>query len=169
MAATQEQVDSARGRRLEEIRALRANAEQEAQLAAERLARVRRDYQDGKLAPDDWAEQREQLEGERKAAEAEAKRLGASEREAATEIPFGDAEEDVLRRLTEIRRAVAGEITDAQGVDAVRAALARLFKGFVIHPPADALLAVARSGEALLVAPRAASGSRLSRCCATRC
>ena len=73
-------VDSARGRRLEEIRTLRANAEQEAQLAAERLARVRRDYQDGKLAPDDWAEQREQLEGERKAAEAEAKRLGASER-----------------------------------------------------------------------------------------
>ena len=59
----------------------------------------------------------------------------------------------MLRRLTEIRRAVAGEITDAQGVDAVRAALARLFKGFVIHPPADALLAVARRREALLVGP----------------
>lgn len=59
----------------------------------------------------------------------------------------------MLRRLTEIRRAVAGEITDAQGVDAVRAALARLFKGFVIHPPAHALKAVARSGNALLVGP----------------
>jgi site-specific DNA recombinase len=154
VAATQEQVDSARGRRLEEIRALRANAEQEAQLAAERLARVRRDYQDGKLAPDDWAEQREQLEGERDAAEAEPERLSASEREAETGNPlFGDAEEEVLRRLTEIRRAVAGEISDADGVDAVRAALARLFKGFVIHPPADALMAVARSGEALMVGP----------------
>jgi hypothetical protein len=57
----------------------------------------------------------------------------------------------VLQRLADIRRAVAGEITDADGVDAARAALARLFKGFVIHPPADALKAVARSGEALLV------------------
>jgi hypothetical protein len=59
----------------------------------------------------------------------------------------------VLERLADIRRAIAGEITDADGVDAVRAALARLFKGFVIHPPADTLKAVARSGEALMVGP----------------
>ena len=52
---------------------------------------------------------------------------------------------------TEIRQAVAGEFTDADGVDAARAALARLFKGFVVHPPAGAIMAAARSGEALLV------------------
>jgi hypothetical protein len=44
----------------------------------------------------------------------------------------------------------------AKGVDAARAALGALFKGFVLHPPADALLAVARSGEAVLVGPEGA-------------
>jgi hypothetical protein len=153
ISATRQQLEATRNRKRAEVGALRANAEHEAQLSAERLARVRRDYQDGKLAADDWAEQREQLEGEHNAAQAEAERLRASEADAETENPFGDAEEEVLCQLTEIRRAIAGEITDAEGVDAVRAALARLFKAFVIHPPADALLAVARSGEALMVGP----------------
>ena len=40
----------------------------------------------------------------------------------------------MLERLGEIRRAIAGEITDAGGVDAVRAALSRLFSAFVLHP-----------------------------------
>jgi hypothetical protein len=34
-----------------------------------------------------------------------------------------------------------------------RAALGALFRAFVVHPPAAALLGVARSGEALLVGP----------------
>jgi hypothetical protein len=44
-----------------------------------------------------------------------------------------DSEEETLRRLAAIRAAIAGEVTDAEGLDAVRAALARLFEGFVIH------------------------------------
>jgi hypothetical protein len=59
----------------------------------------------------------------------------------------------VLQRLANLRRAVAGEIADADGVAATRAALGALFKAFVVHPPDDALLAVARSGETLLVGP----------------
>jgi hypothetical protein len=39
-----------------------------------------------------------------------------------------------LGRLGEIRRAIAGEITDAGGVDAVRRALSRLFSAFVSTP-----------------------------------
>jgi hypothetical protein len=46
---------------------------------------------------------------------------------------IGAVEVDVLERLGEIRRPIAGE-TDARGVDAVRAALSRLFSAFVVHP-----------------------------------
>jgi hypothetical protein len=48
-----------------------------------------------------------------------------------------DVESQTLRRITEIRAAIAGEITDADGVDAVRAALARLFERFEIRRRAD--------------------------------
>ena len=46
--------------------------------------------------------------------------------------PVDDAEQDVLEHLAAIRAAIAGE--GAEGVDAVRAALSRLFERFVIHP-----------------------------------
>jgi hypothetical protein len=118
---------------LAEVRSLRSEAEREAQLAAERLARVRRDYQDDKLAAEDWAEQREQLAGERTAADAEAERLRASGGEVEQGISLFDAEQETLARLTEIRRAIAGEVQDAASTDSVRAALARLFVCFIVH------------------------------------
>jgi hypothetical protein len=60
---------------LTEIRAARKEAEREAARAAERLSRVRRDYQDGRLEADDWQEQRTQLSEERSAAEGDVSRL----------------------------------------------------------------------------------------------
>jgi hypothetical protein len=48
-----------------------------------------------------------------------------------------DAEAETLRQLSEIRAVIAGEVRDAEGLDAVRAALARTFERFVIrrHAP----------------------------------
>ena len=43
-----------------------------------------------------------------------------------------DAEAESLRRLSEIRAVIAGEVRDAEG-HAVRAALARTFEHFVIR------------------------------------
>lgn len=39
----------------------------------------------------------------------------------------------MLRRLAQIRAAVAGEVQDAKGADAVRAVLMRLFERFILH------------------------------------
>ncbi len=40
----------------------------------------------------------------------------------------------ILERLSEIRQQISGEINNAADVDAVRAAITRVFEGFVIHP-----------------------------------
>lgn len=132
--ATRQQLTESRDRKLGEVRALLGEAEREAQRARERLDRVRRDYQDGKLAADDWAEQRDQLTGELDGAEAEADRLRDQEHEVTAWGELRDVEADVLHQLSEIRKAIAGEIDRAEDVDAVRAAFSRLFARFVISP-----------------------------------
>jgi hypothetical protein len=131
--ATRAQLAEARDRRLAEVRALRADAESDALRARERLGRVRRDYQDGRLDADDWAEQREQLSEEGAAAEASVKRLRDQEAEVGAWGELLDAERDTLQRLGELRRAIAGQVRDAEGLAAVRAALLRLFEGLVVH------------------------------------
>ena len=52
--ATRKAVAEAHDAKVAQHRGLRAQAEREAQRADERFARVRRDYQDGKLDADDW-------------------------------------------------------------------------------------------------------------------
>jgi hypothetical protein len=42
-------------------------------------------------------------------------------------------ESDVLLKLAEIRAAIVGEVRDSTGIEAVRAALLRLFDRFVVH------------------------------------
>jgi hypothetical protein len=43
----------------------------------------------------------------------------------------------VLRHLAEIRKAIVGEIQDAEGPDAIRAALDRLFASFTLKMDED--------------------------------
>jgi site-specific DNA recombinase len=131
--ATRQTLAEARDRRLAEVRALRATAERESKAAQEALERVRRDYQRGAIEADDWAEQRPQLAEELQGARAEAERLRASEAQVDQGAGITDAEQETLERLTSIRRAIAGEVRDAEGTDAIRAALSRLFDGFIVH------------------------------------
>jgi hypothetical protein len=77
----------------------------------------------------------DQKDVEREAAEAEIERLRASEVEIERDADEFDAESDALRLLTEIRKAIAGEIQNADGIDAVRAVLGRLFERFEIRMP----------------------------------
>jgi site-specific DNA recombinase len=132
--ATRCQLAESRDRKLVEVRALLGAAEREAQKARERLDRVRRDYQDGKLAADDWAEQREQLTDEHLGAVAEVRRLGDQQQEVTEWGELRDVEADVLRKLSEVRKAIAGEISGPDDVAAVRAARSRLFSRFVVSP-----------------------------------
>jgi DNA invertase Pin-like site-specific DNA recombinase len=131
--ATRLAVAEARDRKLVEVRALRDDAEREARRAEERLARVRRDYMDGKIDANDWREFRDELEAERDAARAEAERLTTQQREVEAWGELRDAEAETWRRLSEIRAVIAGEVRDAEGLDAVRAALGRTFEHFVVR------------------------------------
>jgi hypothetical protein len=123
MEATRKAVAEARDRKLTEVRALRDEAEREAHRAEERLARVRRDYTDGKIDAGDWREFRDELEGERNAAHAEAKRLATQQCEVEAWGGLRDPETEMWRRLSQIRAVIAGEVRDAEGLDAVRESL----------------------------------------------
>jgi Recombinase/Recombinase zinc beta ribbon domain len=131
--ATRQSIADARDRKLVEVRTFRDQAELEARRAEERLARVRRDYTDGRIDAEDWREFRNELGAERDAARAEADRLDAQQREVERWGEIKDAESETLRHLSEIRAVVAGEVRDAQGIDAVRAALSRTFERFVLR------------------------------------
>jgi hypothetical protein len=62
---------------------------------------------------------------------------------------FEDAEEAVLRKLAEIRAAIAAQVTDAStdGVEAVKTALISLFQSFTVYRRTDHLRAELPAGE----------------------
>jgi site-specific DNA recombinase len=137
-----------------EIRALRGQAERELAKAEERLERVRRAFQDGIIEPDDWAEQRAQLQDELAGAQQDAARLVAREAEVADPGVLEDVE--LLTRLAELRSAIAGDVTaNPDDFAATHAALGRVFAAFHLRPVAaepgryDAVVAV--DGEEVLL------------------
>jgi site-specific DNA recombinase len=135
--ATRAQVASARDGRLTQIRALIKDATRAEREATEALARVKRDYMNGALSVEDWNEMRLELTEERDGAKAALDRLHDQEREVASWSDVHDAEAETLKRLAEIRAAIADEVSDTDGIDAVRAAFLRLFERFVVHVDRD--------------------------------
>ncbi len=115
LEATRRQLASERDRKLAEIGALLYQAQQEAQRAEERLARIKRDYVDGTLSAADWAAFRDELSAEHLAAQAEVSRLADSEAEVARAGTLLDAEQEVLALLRDIRTTIAGEVTEPWG------------------------------------------------------
>ncbi len=107
--------------------------ERDAARARERLERVRRDYQDGRLDAGDWGEQRIQLSGELRAAEEAVALLHKRETDLAVEAEEARAEQQGLEVLAAVQAAVAGDVTDADSVEAARAALSTVFECFVLH------------------------------------
>ena len=133
VAATRDEMIAATRHRVAEVHHLREQAEREAMAADERLARVKRAFQDGHLDAQDWAEQRRELLDEQEAAAARAKTLAEREALVAASGALSDVEEATLRRLADLRAAVVGDLRRAGDVDALRAALSRLFSAFVLH------------------------------------
>jgi hypothetical protein len=73
------------------------------------------------------------LNAELEGATAEVDRLAEQVAEAESWGMLQDAEQDTLARLAGLRKAIVGEINDAEGVNAVRAAFTRLFNHFVLR------------------------------------
>lgn len=128
--ATKRQLAGATEARIRQAAGLREDAEREESKAQARLARVDRDYADEALTVEEWRQLRgplqEALDGARRQKAALDARIG--ELTQAREVE--DTEADVLGRIAELHAAVAGEVADSRDLDAVRAALSRLFERF---------------------------------------
>ncbi len=125
-------VDDRRGLVADQLRGAVADERQ----AAERLERVRRDYQDGKLDADDWSEQRAALMSELEGARGALAQAESREAElAAAEDDAANPESEAQRRLESIREAVAGKVAaNADDTEALRVALTEMFEAFFIVP-----------------------------------
>lgn len=150
LEATRRELEAVANREVAETRELRAQGERDERQAAEALERIERDYLSGDLSAASYERLRERAASELDAARAKVTQLRDREREV-TEARVRDAEGEVLQRMAEIRAAVLGEIQQAGGVEAVRAALMRLFREFRLthDPDGDYELQVAVRADAL--------------------
>jgi hypothetical protein len=130
--ATQATIAGHADRALVELRALRGEAERQLTAAAAAVERVERDYFTGELSAPSYEHLLPKARGEHAAALAEAERLGEREQAVLEAVELRDVEEETLQRLASIRAAIAGEIDDGSGIDAVRAALISLFESFTL-------------------------------------
>ncbi len=154
--ATRKQFAEVQDARLIEVRAMLGQAEGEEHRTEESLARIRRDYSQGKITAEDWADFKTELTDGLKAAKAQVERFSAQVKEIEAWGEMRDVERDALAKLTEIRQAMAGEISDAEGVEAARAALLRLFEGFKLRTPNEGErthVDLLQRGSALIIEP----------------
>jgi DNA invertase Pin-like site-specific DNA recombinase len=135
---TRAQMKSAIDQKVGEVRGLLAGAEHEQVLARERLERVKGHFLNGEILPAEWREFRSELEPAAEAADRERKRLADQLAEVEAGPDFADIETELVVQLARTRAALAGKVTDAAGVDAVRAALMSIFDHFVLHRGAPA-------------------------------
>jgi hypothetical protein len=128
--ATVATVTDAAEARIGEVRTHAASAAREAQVAEERVGRIRRDYIEGRITADEWRDLQAEVEDERTAAHAEAARLESQLDSITRKLGRINAESEVARRLHEMRQAVVGRVTEAEadGLEAARAALTASFE-----------------------------------------
>ena len=133
--ATRRELALAQESRTAEVTALQLQARREAQTAEERLTRVKRDYLEGRITAEDWSGFRDDLTADVEATQAKAARFDEQAATVEGAASVAELEADVLEKLTAIRAALAGEVSDAGGIEAARAALQRLFEGFGLSEP----------------------------------
>jgi DNA invertase Pin-like site-specific DNA recombinase len=131
--ATRDQLAAAVKHRVSEVTALLAASEREAAVAAEKVARVKDDYLSGDLTAAEWRELRAELEPAAEAAAGARDRLAAQLAEVEAGPSLAGLESELLSKLAQVKAAIAGEVNDADGVNAARAALMRVFDHFRLH------------------------------------
>jgi DNA invertase Pin-like site-specific DNA recombinase len=139
--------------KLAEGRALLAVAERESRAAQERLEKIKRDYTHGELTAADWQALRAELEPEAVAAAAEVDQLREQLANVESEAAIGEADAEVMSQLARIRAQVAGDVTEAIDLDALRAVLLRLFDRFLFHPELPAHANVELVGSRYWIEP----------------
>lgn len=133
--ATIREIERAADAAVSSARTALASAEREVMRADERLARVRRDYQDGVIEATDWREHRNDIEAGRSAAAAEVGRLAARVEELEREGAFAGAQTALAAILDDLRALAFRYDADAPDADLVaslRMAMAETIEGIEI-------------------------------------
>jgi site-specific DNA recombinase len=147
-------------RELAEVEARLAEAERSAMRAAAAIDKADEDWAAGTMDADNHGRLVGKFGAQREAAEAQVAQLQKRRMEVAAASALRD-DEDFLGELTKLRTAIGGSVREANGIEAVRAALLRIFEGFVLHRvdsphapgtvPLDLL--VAEGGVAFVIEP----------------
>jgi site-specific DNA recombinase len=132
LEATERQLRHALTGRIVSARVLREDAEAEVAKLQARLERLRDDYLDRVVTAEEWRTLKEPLEAELAGARSRLEKLVAHVEALVEAREVDDAEQRVLERIAALQAAVAGEVNDPEDISAVRAALQRLFEGFVV-------------------------------------
>ncbi|HET7416196.1 MAG TPA: recombinase family protein [Solirubrobacterales bacterium] len=131
--ATREQLRGAIDRKAEETRAMLQTARVEANAAAEKITRVKRDYLDGALTAAEWRDLRAELEPQQAAANAALDRLAQQLEGHEAEDALDEVERQLTDLLASVRAAVEGKEGKEASSQAVSAGLLRLFDSFTFH------------------------------------
>lgn len=135
--ATRADFEASVGRKVAELSALTDQADRDRMKKLDSLARVEADYLAGAISGESWERLSAKLREELDALEAQTTRLRAQHDTAVETGQLVDAEAAMLEYLANIRRAVLGDLSSADGLDAVRAAIGAIFEAFtVVEEPA---------------------------------
>lgn len=116
---------------MSEAQALRESAERDLRQARSALDKLDRDY--GQMPDERWNRLAGKYEADLERAEREARLLRQEEEAVRDEASLADADEVILASLARIRSAIVGRISNAEGLEAVRAALVSTFESFTLH------------------------------------
>jgi hypothetical protein len=95
------------------------------------------DYTSGAITAAEWRELRSELDPAASAAQADAERLRRQEADTAEARKLGGVEDQAIKRLSELRLAIAGKVGAARGLEAIQASLRGLFECFHLTPADD--------------------------------
>jgi hypothetical protein len=127
-AATKRRIEDRASLALSAAREALEHAEREAASAEAKLTRVRGHYQEGRIEPDDWNEQRPQLTAELEASQEAVQRAqGHVEQTEQGSIP-GDAEQALLDHLAAVKKAVGDGVGGAPDLHALRNLIGAMFE-----------------------------------------
>ena len=143
LEATRQVIAEEHDRRNAESNALISQAEREVTEAEASLARIEADYTRGAITAEQWLRLQAKLKETHEAAARELEQLTTHAQEFTATAEAFDVDAEATARLALLREAVAGEVTSAKGLAAVRTALSRVFTSITLwRADQDGLLLV---------------------------
>lgn len=116
---------------------LLASARRDEQKAQGNLDRMREEVKGGAITLKEWREQwQDEMESDLVAASAKRAQLERQHEQATAEaLTAAELDSKALHLLASVREQIAGDVTAADGIEGVRAALSRLFERFEVARP----------------------------------